>query len=65
VTAPRLEPAGQAASQPAGRTASQAGTAVPSPLARARDVLASEWTKLSSLRSNRWTLGVAAAGRWC
>lgn len=34
--------------------------AVPSRLVRARDVLASEWTKLRSLRSNRWTLGSAA-----
>lgn len=33
---------------------------VPSRLVRARDVLASEWTKLRSLRSNRWTLAVAA-----
>ncbi len=35
------------------------GQPVPSRLALARDVLASEWTKLRSLRSNRWTLGVA------
>lgn len=34
---------------------------VPSSLVRARDVLASEWTKLRSLRSNRWTLAIAAA----
>jgi ABC-2 type transport system permease protein len=54
VTAPQLQ-AGQA-----GQAASQAQTAAPSPLIRARDVLASEWTKLRSLRSNRWTLGVAA-----
>lgn len=33
---------------------------VPSRLVRARDVLASEWTKLQSLRSNRWTLASAA-----
>jgi ABC-type transport system involved in multi-copper enzyme maturation permease subunit len=33
---------------------------VPSRLVRAGDVLASEWTKLRSLRSNRWTLAVAA-----
>ena len=33
---------------------------VPSRLIRARDVLASEWTKLRSLRSNRWTLSIAA-----
>ena len=33
---------------------------VPSRLVRARDVLACEWTKLRSLRSNRWTLAVAA-----
>ena len=33
---------------------------VPSRLVCARDVLASEWTKLRSLRSNRWTLAVAA-----
>jgi len=51
VTAPQLQ-----AAKPAGT----AGPA-PSPLVRARDVLASEWTKLSSLRSNRWTLGAAAA----
>lgn len=35
------------------------GQPVPSRLALARDVLASEWTKLRSLRSNRWTLGIA------
>ena len=33
-----------------------AGPAVPSQLARARDVLAFEWTKLCSIRSNYWTL---------
>jgi len=33
---------------------------VPSRLVRARDVLAFEWTKLRSLRSNRWTLLIAA-----
>jgi ABC-2 type transport system permease protein len=36
-----------------------AGRPVPSRAVRARDVLASEWTKLRSLRSNRWTMGVA------
>ena len=46
-------------------TASQlqdAGRAVTAPtrLIRARDVLSSEWTKLRSLRSTRWTLGAAA-----
>ncbi len=35
--------------------------AVPSPAARARDVLAFEWTKLRSVRSNYWTLLIAAA----
>ncbi len=35
------------------------GHPAPSRLVRARDVLASEWTKLRSLRSNRWTLAVA------
>ena len=34
--------------------------AVPSRLARARDVLAFEWTKLRSIRSNYWTLLIAA-----
>lgn len=40
----------------------QPGSAQPAPsrLVRARDVLASEWTKLRSLRSNRWTLAVVA-----
>jgi len=37
-----------------------AGRAVPSPLVRARDVLAFEWTKLRSVRSNYWTLLIAA-----
>jgi ABC-2 type transport system permease protein len=37
-----------------------AGRAVPSRLVRARDVLAYEWTKLRSLRSNYWTLMIAA-----
>lgn len=37
-----------------------AGRAVPSRLARARDVLAFEWTKLRSVRSNYWTLLTAA-----
>ena len=51
MTAPQLQAAGKAA-----------GTAdtAPPPLVRARDVLASEWIKLRSLRSNRWTLGAAA-----
>jgi ABC-2 type transport system permease protein len=35
------------------------GRAVPSRLARARDVLAFEWTKLRSIRSNYWTLLIA------
>jgi ABC-2 type transport system permease protein len=35
--------------------------AVPSRLVRARDVLAFEWTKLRSVRSNYWTLLIAAA----
>jgi ABC-2 type transport system permease protein len=38
-----------------------AGRAGPSRLARARDVLAFEWTKLRSVRSNYWTLLIAAA----
>jgi ABC-2 type transport system permease protein len=42
----------------AGRPA-HAGRA-PSRLVRARDVLASEWTKLRSLRSNRLTMAIAA-----
>lgn len=50
MTAPQL----QAAS-----TAADKAETVPSPLVRARDVVASEWIKLRSLRSNRWTLGVA------
>ena len=37
-----------------------AAPAVPSRLARARDVLAFEWTKLRSVRSNYWTLLIAA-----
>ena len=37
-----------------------AGQAVPSRLAHARDVLAFEWTKLRSVRSNYWTLLIAA-----
>ena len=45
---------------PPPRAAGREETAAPSPLIRARDALASEWTKLRSLRSNRWTLGVAA-----
>jgi ABC-2 type transport system permease protein len=35
--------------------------AAPARLVRAREVLASEWTKLRSLRSNRLTLAIAAA----
>jgi ABC-2 type transport system permease protein len=51
MTAAPLEAAGQPAhAQPA-----------PARLARARDVLASEWTKLRSLRSNRLTVAIAAA----
>jgi ABC-2 type transport system permease protein len=37
------------------------GRAVPARLVRARDVLAFEWTKLRSVRSNYWTLLIAAA----
>ena len=37
-----------------------AGPAVPSRLVRAGDVLAFEWTKLRSVRSNYWTLLIAA-----
>jgi ABC-2 type transport system permease protein len=37
-----------------------AGRAVPSRLVRTRDVLAFEWTKLRSVRSNYWTLLIAA-----
>lgn len=47
MTTSQLQAAGQAEAPPAR-------------LVRARDVLSSEWTKLRSLRSNRWTLGVAA-----
>jgi ABC-2 type transport system permease protein len=36
------------------------GRAVPSRLAHARDVIAFEWTKLRSVRSNYWTLLIAA-----
>lgn len=36
------------------------GRAVPSRLVRARDVLAFEWTKLRSVRSNYWTLLIVA-----
>jgi len=53
VTAPQLHPA-----RPADAAAG-AGDA-PARLIRARDVLASEWTKLRSLRSNRWTVAIAA-----
>jgi ABC-2 type transport system permease protein len=44
------------------QAASRPGSPRPAPssLVRARDVLASEWTKLRSLRSNRWTLAIAA-----
>jgi ABC-2 type transport system permease protein len=41
-------------------TAGRAGLAEPSAAARARDVLAFEWVKLRSIRSNRVTLLVAA-----
>ena len=54
MTAPQTEAAGRA------EAAGLATAARPSRLVRARDVLASEWTKLRSLRSNRWTLSVAA-----
>ncbi len=40
--------------------AADAGTAVPSLAVRARDVLLSEWIKLRSIRSNGWTLLIAA-----
>jgi ABC-2 type transport system permease protein len=46
--------------QAAGGTPAVSAQPVPSPLVRARDMLACEWTKLRSLRSNRWTLAVAA-----
>ena len=53
MTAPQI----RAAAAPPGRAASP-----PPPLAvRARDVLASEWTKTRSVRSNYWTLLIAAA----
>jgi ABC-2 type transport system permease protein len=45
MTAPRIPPA---------------GPGVPSLAARSRDVLASEWTKLGSVRSTYWTLLIAA-----
>jgi ABC-2 type transport system permease protein len=46
----------------AGPPEAEAGAdAVPARLVRARDVLASEWTKLRSLRSNRLTLAITAA----
>lgn len=41
--------------------AAVARQAVPSRLVRARDVLTCEWTKLRSVRSNYWTLLIAAA----
>ncbi|HEY1488527.1 MAG TPA: hypothetical protein VGF84_20620 [Micromonosporaceae bacterium] len=34
-------------------------TTTPSPVVRALDVLAAEWTKFASIRSTYWTLGVA------
>jgi ABC-2 type transport system permease protein len=37
-------------------TAAQARAVVPPAIIRGRDILASEWTKLRSVRSNRWTL---------
>jgi ABC-2 type transport system permease protein len=37
-------------------TAPQGGAAGPSVFVRGRDILVSEWTKLRSVRSNRWTL---------
>jgi hypothetical protein len=43
------------------RRAARAGTAPPPVAVRARDVLASEWTKIRSTRSNFWTLLAAAA----
>ena len=55
MSAAQLRAAGAAGA--AGATSAQP---VPSRLVRARDVLACEWTKLRSLRSNRWTLAVAA-----
>lgn len=41
--------------------AEAARPAVPSPATRIRDALAFEWTKLSSIRSNAWTLLAASA----
>jgi ABC-2 type transport system permease protein len=55
VSAVPLQAAGSAPTAPAA-----SAEPVPSRLVRARDALASEWTKLRSLRSNRWTLAVAA-----
>ena len=55
MSAAQLQVAGGAGAAPAASAQS-----VPSRLVRARDVLACEWTKLRSLRSNRWTLAVAA-----
>ena len=53
MTAPQI----RAARTPPGRAAS----ASPPLAVRARDVLASEWTKTRSVRSNYWTLLIAAA----
>ena len=55
MSAAQLQAAGTAPTAPA--ASAEPG---PSRLVRGRDVLASEWTKLRSLRSNRWTLAVAA-----
>jgi hypothetical protein len=44
---------------PAGRAGTADGPSAPSVAIRARDVLASEWTKLRSVRSTYWTLLVA------
>jgi len=54
MTAQQLHAAGPA-------DAGAGAEAAPARLVRARDVLASEWTKLRSLRSNRLTLAIAAA----
>jgi hypothetical protein len=54
VTAQQVQAAGPA------EPSEQAGQAKPSVAVRARDVLASEWIKLSSVRSNKLTVLIAA-----
>ncbi len=49
------------APQPRAARLQDACTTAPALTARARDVLASEWTKIRSVRSNYWTLLIAAA----